>query len=58
MTDEFSEDRVRDWLRRNSAAPMDQVVNGLVAEVKDFAHDAPQSDDITALALRYLGQCG
>ena len=53
--DEFSEDRVVDWVRRNSAAPMEQVVNGLIAEVKAFAHDAPQSDDITALSLRYLG---
>jgi serine phosphatase RsbU (regulator of sigma subunit) len=36
-------------------AAMAEMVTNLAAGVKDFAGDAVQSDDITVLALRYLG---
>jgi len=52
---EFGEERVREWLRLNSAATMEHLVTGLIAEVKNFAANTPQSDDITALSLRYAG---
>jgi serine phosphatase RsbU (regulator of sigma subunit) len=34
---------------------MAELVASLSAGVKDFAGEAVQSDDITVLALRYLG---
>jgi phosphoserine phosphatase RsbU/P len=36
-------------------APVDEIVKGLMREVKAFAGSAPQSDDMTVLAVRYLG---
>jgi serine phosphatase RsbU (regulator of sigma subunit) len=35
--------------------PTEQVIGGVVEAVREFAAGAPQSDDITALIARYLG---
>jgi phosphoserine phosphatase RsbU/P len=39
----------------NARSRAEQIVSGLHASVNEFAEGAPQADDITVLALRYLG---
>ncbi len=54
--DEFFEDeRLEAYLRAHAAEPVEQLVSGLHKHMEQFAAGAPQADDITALALRYLG---
>ncbi len=54
--DEFFEDeRLEQYLRAHAAEPMETLVGGLHRHLEEFAAGAPQADDITALALRYLG---
>jgi sigma-B regulation protein RsbU (phosphoserine phosphatase) len=50
----FSRHRLEDALRRGVGQPIDQLVQGIVAAVRDFTGDRPQSDDITCLAIRRL----
>ena len=35
--------------------PLVDIVNGTVASIKAFTGSAPQSDDITIMAIEYLG---
>jgi sigma-B regulation protein RsbU (phosphoserine phosphatase) len=51
----FENDRVKQMLRTTAHAPVDQIVKGLMGEVRAFQGSAPQRDDITVLAVRYLG---
>jgi sigma-B regulation protein RsbU (phosphoserine phosphatase) len=52
----FSQHRAQALLdAQPKTAAMAEMVTNLAAGVKDFAGDAVQSDDITVLALRYLG---
>ena len=51
----FNDERLEEYLRAHSSQPAEQLVNGLHQKVQEFAKGAPQADDITALALRYLG---
>jgi len=54
--DEFFEDaRLEAYLKLHAAEPVEQLVSGLHKHMEEFAAGAPQADDITALALRYLG---
>jgi sigma-B regulation protein RsbU (phosphoserine phosphatase) len=51
----FSERRLREFLARvGDCSPFD-LIRALVAEVRRFTGDTPQSDDITLLALRFSG---
>jgi sigma-B regulation protein RsbU (phosphoserine phosphatase) len=50
----YSEERLQEVLRRLSGRPANEMVREVVADVRRHAGDAPQSDDITVLALRYL----
>jgi sigma-B regulation protein RsbU (phosphoserine phosphatase) len=54
--EQFSEERLEERLKagRNTALP--NIVGNVVEAVKTFADGAPQADDITILALRYLGK--
>ncbi len=52
---EFSDTRLRAVLQRNAARPVDQIVQSIVDEVRIFSTGLTQSDDITALVLRYEG---
>jgi sigma-B regulation protein RsbU (phosphoserine phosphatase) len=52
----FSDERLRAVLRRTNGATPQEIIGGVVGEVKRFAAGAPQSDDITALALAYRHQ--
>ena len=54
--EEYTYERLEDYLKENSAESITDIVNGNLNNVKEFACTAPQSDDITVLALRYLGK--
>ena len=49
----FSDDRLRTFLREVTGLPPTNILRRAVAEVRAFSAGAPQSDDITALALYY-----
>jgi sigma-B regulation protein RsbU (phosphoserine phosphatase) len=51
----FSEQGAETYLREAAGRSPRDLVHGLVAEVRKFIGEAPQSDDITALAAQYLG---
>jgi len=51
----FNEWRLEEFLRANSAATPQELVSGLHAAVRHFAGGAPQADDITVLALQFIG---
>jgi sigma-B regulation protein RsbU (phosphoserine phosphatase) len=51
----FTETRLQECLRRLHGAALGEVVEGVTQAVKTFAQDAPQADDLTILAVRYLG---
>ncbi|HTP97320.1 MAG TPA: PP2C family protein-serine/threonine phosphatase, partial [Burkholderiales bacterium] len=48
----YGEERLTELLRTSRAAGPRELVGAVIAAVKDFVGDSPQSDDITALALR------
>jgi len=52
----YSDQRLAQFLANNRASSPRQIVGDLVGDVRSFAGEAPQSDDITALALRYFGK--
>ena len=52
----FSERRLRDFLEKSKERPPFEMISDLVSEVRRFTGDAPQSDDITVLALRFTGR--
>jgi len=54
--EEYGEKRLLDCVATHAAATPDQIIHAIRAEVLDFASGAPQSDDITMLAIRYLGK--
>jgi len=54
--EEYSYERLEDYLKENSTGSITDMVNKNLESVKKFAGKAPQSDDITVLALRYLGK--
>ncbi|HXH49850.1 MAG TPA: SpoIIE family protein phosphatase [Terriglobia bacterium] len=51
----FSEERLVEWFQRSGGLPVEEVVSGLVGEVQAFAGGHAQADDVTVLAIRYLG---
>lgn len=51
----FSEERLVTWFQLSGGLPLGEVVGGLVQEVQTFAAGHPQADDVTVLAVRYLG---
>ena len=54
--EEYSYERLEDYLKENSTGSITDMVNKNLESVKEFAGTAPQSDDITVLALQYLGK--
>jgi len=52
----FSDQRLAALLGEVNAATPEQVIRGVVESVKRHSGETPQSDDITALAVRYRGQ--
>jgi serine phosphatase RsbU (regulator of sigma subunit)/pSer/pThr/pTyr-binding forkhead associated (FHA) protein len=51
----FEEERLERYLADHAAGQVRTLVPDLQATVKEFAKGMPQADDITVLALRYLG---
>ncbi len=54
----FEEERLNAYLKRSNGSTTQELANGSIADLKTFAGDAPQSDDITVLVLRYFGKNG
>jgi len=50
----FGEDRLAAQLTRSAGQETEPLLAELVAAVQRFADGAPQSDDITCLAMRYV----
>jgi sigma-B regulation protein RsbU (phosphoserine phosphatase) len=53
--DFYSMERLMRYLDHAGARRAAEVVDAIVEDVEAFADNAPQSDDITLVALRYLG---
>jgi len=53
---EFTEARLKSVLSGTDMQSVDLVLASVTDAVSDFVGDAPQSDDITCLVIRYLGQ--
>lgn len=51
----FSEERLKDAVSVFEDNSAQEQVRATLAKIKDFARGAPQSDDITIMALKYLG---
>ena len=51
----FEEERLKHVLAKGPTAPIRAVVDNVTSALEAFVGDAPQSDDITCLVLRYLG---
>ena len=51
----YSDQRLEQFLARNRGSSPRQIIGDLVSDVRHFAGAAPQSDDITVLALLYFG---
>ena len=53
--DEFGDDRILICMQQHARAGVGEVLECLVQTVKRFASDTVQSDDMTAVVVRYLG---
>jgi serine phosphatase RsbU (regulator of sigma subunit) len=51
--DEYGEDRIIECIQRNTALDPSRLLDALFSDVRDFTRGAAQSDDITAMVLRY-----
>lgn len=51
----FGEQRLEHSLASSGDKPVDDLVKGVLSAVHEFAGGATQSDDVTVLAVRYLG---
>ena len=52
----FEESRLEASLRRLNGSPLKEMLDGINADLMEFAAGAPQADDITMLALQYRGK--
>ena len=53
--EEYGDDRLISCLKANCTKPLQEVLDTLLADVKAFCGEAPQTDDITAVLVRYTG---
>jgi sigma-B regulation protein RsbU (phosphoserine phosphatase) len=53
--DEYGENRIVSCVEGHKSMEPRQLLEALFADVRDFTRGAPQSDDITAMVLRYGG---
>ena len=51
----FGDNRLEDLLKQTGTKPVKELVDEAVEAVNQFTGNVPQSDDITMLAIRYLG---
>jgi phosphoserine phosphatase RsbU/P len=50
----FGIDRVLDIVRANQTKPAQQIVHALYDASRQFSHDTPQTDDVTAIVIKVL----
>ena len=55
---QFSEPRLAEFLHEANGSSATEIIHGAVDQVRRHSAGAPQSDDITALALKYLLTAG
>jgi serine phosphatase RsbU (regulator of sigma subunit) len=53
--DEFTDERLLACVKAHQHESPDDVMNALLADVKAFCADAPQTDDVTVVMVRYKG---
>jgi serine phosphatase RsbU (regulator of sigma subunit) len=53
--EEYGESRIIDCVQRNARLDPPRLIEALFTDVREFARGAAQSDDITAMVLRYGG---
>jgi serine phosphatase RsbU (regulator of sigma subunit)/pSer/pThr/pTyr-binding forkhead associated (FHA) protein len=53
--DEFGEDRLLECLQVTKGGAPTQIIDKIVASVREFAKGTTQSDDVTVLVVRYVG---
>jgi sigma-B regulation protein RsbU (phosphoserine phosphatase) len=51
--EEYGDGRIVEVVRKNTEVQPQQMLEALFSDVRTFAKGAAQSDDITALVLRY-----
>ncbi len=54
--EEYGERRLINCVNSSASRTAEEIIHSIRDEVQNFANGAPQSDDITMLALRYLGK--
>ncbi|MBR5902474.1 serine/threonine-protein phosphatase [bacterium] len=52
----YSDERLKSFLQNKNALSCEDIVEGVWKDVETFVGDAPQSDDIAMLTVRYLGK--
>jgi len=52
----YTDERLATVLESLGNSPIDGIVRSVIADVHAYATGSPQSDDITSLAVRYLGR--
>jgi sigma-B regulation protein RsbU (phosphoserine phosphatase) len=52
QNEEFGEERLADYVRSHRHDPVQEILDGLIAEIRIFCGTAPQSDDITLVVMR------
>lgn len=55
---QYQEERLEKYLKTTGGSAIQDLVRGSIADLKKHTRDAPQSDDITVLSLRYVGRNG
>jgi serine phosphatase RsbU (regulator of sigma subunit) len=53
---EFGDDRLEAVVAAAATEPSSALVERIVGGVREFTKGAPQSDDITVMVIRYLGE--
>ncbi|MDO8871843.1 MAG: SpoIIE family protein phosphatase [Methanoregula sp.] len=52
--EEFGEERLMDYLQKHRNDPVQEIIDGLIDEVRRFCGNRPQSDDITLVIVRVI----
>ena len=53
--EEFTDDRLLACLAANRTGTPQQILDSLLKDMRAFCGDAPQSDDVTIVMMRYDG---
>jgi len=54
--EQFAEERLEDCLSKNQKGSLKEIIDKAIDEVQTFSRGMHQADDITCLAVRYLGR--